>query len=283
MKEQALKERLKVIAKEKNTVFQDVWNQLLLERFLVRLAQSEFSEQFIFKGGLLLSKYLEIGRETRDLDFLLDKLDVTSAHVNQAISDICRVENYDGFNFSLESLEQLFHPHMQYPGFRAKLLVTLENMRDIVQLDIGVGDVVIPVEYDMTLFTYRDKPLFEGNVSLQVYPVETIFAEKLETVIARGSLNSRMKDFHDLLLLARDPQLLSLQKCKDSITATFVHRNTEKKLPIRYDDEVINNMQKLWSRHLIGLGKYQQELGFPMNFVDVVDEINAFVKKSILH
>jgi predicted nucleotidyltransferase component of viral defense system len=90
MKEQALKERLKVIAKEKNTVFQDVWNQLLLERFLVRLADSEFSEQFIFKGGLLLSKYLEIGRETRDLDFLIDKLDTTSKHISLDISVIFR-------------------------------------------------------------------------------------------------------------------------------------------------------------------------------------------------
>lgn len=65
-------------------------NQLLLERFLVRLAYSEFSEKFIFKGGLLLSKYLEIGRETRDLDFLIDKLEATSEHINQAISAICR-------------------------------------------------------------------------------------------------------------------------------------------------------------------------------------------------
>jgi predicted nucleotidyltransferase component of viral defense system len=277
MKEQALKERLKVIAKEKNTVFQAVWNQLLLERFLVRLAQSEFSEQFIFKGGLLLSKYLEIGRETRDLDFLIEKLDATSEHLSQAISEICRVENFDGFSFTLESLEQLLHPHMQYLGFRAKLRATLENMRDIVQLDVGVGDVVNPVDYDMTLFTYRDKPLFEGHVSLQVYPVETIFAEKLETVVARGNLNSRMKDFHDLLLLARDSLLLSPKKCKDTITTTFAHRKTEMKLPIRYDDEVVNGMQKLWSRHLSGLGKYQQELKLPASFSEVVEEINAFL------
>jgi predicted nucleotidyltransferase component of viral defense system len=277
VKEQALKERLKAIAKEKNTVFQDVWNQLLLERFLVRLAHSEYSEQFIFKGGLLLSRYLEIGRETRDLDFLMNKLDATSERVSQALSAICLVENFDGFSFHLDSVTQLPHPHMRYPGFRARLLATLENMRDKVQLDIGVGDKVDPIEYDVTLFTYRNKPLFEGHVSLQVYPVETIFAEKLETVIARGSLNSRMKDFHDLLLLIRDPQLLLSSKCRTAIAATFTHRGTKRAWPIHYDDEVINGLQKLWSRHLSGLGKYQQKLKLPENFVEVIEEINAFV------
>lgn len=136
---------------------------MLIERFLVRLAQSEHGEKFIFKGGLLLSNYLAIGRETRDLDFLLDKLDVTREHVTQAISDICLTKNFDGFNFRVESLKLLIHTHMRYPGFRTKLHATLENMRDIVQLDIGVGDVVEPLDYDMTLFTYRDKPLFEGR------------------------------------------------------------------------------------------------------------------------
>lgn len=66
--------------------------------------------------------------------------------------------------------------------------------------------------------------------------------------------------------------------CQASIiTATFAHRNTEKKLPIRYEEEVINGMQKLWDRHLTGLGKYQQELSLPKNFIDVIEEINTFV------
>jgi predicted nucleotidyltransferase component of viral defense system len=240
--------------------------------------QSEHSEQFIFKGGLLLSKYLTIGRGTRDLDFLLDNLDATSERVAQAISGICQVQNFDGFHFNLQNLEPLIHPRMRYPGFRVKLHASLENMRDVVHLDIGVGDIVDSVDYDMTLFTYRGTPLFEGHISLQAYPVETIFAEKLETAVARGSLNSRMKDFHDLLLLTRDPQLLSLQKCKDAINATFAHRNTQQKFPIQFDDQVIGDMQRLWSRHLVGLGKYQQKLNLPTNFVDVVEEINTFVR-----
>jgi predicted nucleotidyltransferase component of viral defense system len=277
MNEQALKERLKTIAKEKNTVFQDVWMQLLLERFLFRLAQSNYSEQFIFKGGLLLSKYLEIGRETKDLDFLLEKMEAQIDIVSRAINDICIIENYDEFRFSLENVQQLQHLHMNYPGFRAKLKIIFGNMKDTVQLDIGVGDVVDPVEYDMTLFTYRDKPLFEGSVSLQVYPIETIFSEKLEAMVSRGEFNSRMKDFHDVVLMLRDDELLDKSICGMAIKKTFAHRKTNRKFPLHYENHTIEYLQTLWSRHLSGLGNYKDHLKLPGQFVDVVNEINHYI------
>lgn len=74
-------------------------------------------------------------------------------------------------------------------------------MKDRIHIDIGTGDVVSPTPRDLNLVQYRDKPLFESQISLLVYPPETIFAEKLETVISKGTINSRMKDYHDLLLL----------------------------------------------------------------------------------
>ncbi len=93
---------------------------------------------------------------------------------------------------------------MDYPGYRFGLKGTFGRMRDKIQIDVGIGDVVTPTTRELHFFQYKGKPMFfEGEISLVVYPSETIFAEKLETVLSKGAANSRMKDYHDLLLLTR--------------------------------------------------------------------------------
>lgn len=204
MNEQALKARLKHIAKEQGKSFNEVWKLLILERFLARLSCSEYSNQFIFKGGLLLSSYLLIGRETIDIDLLARRLNAEKSHVEQIMREICLLHRHDGFQMQFINLEDLDHQHMNYPGFQVRVAVQYGVMSDTFYVDIGVGDAVDPVSLTWPSFIYKDKPLFDGLISLEVYPVETIFAEKLETIISRGAANSRMKDYHDLLLLCRE-------------------------------------------------------------------------------
>ncbi|HAR42570.1 MAG TPA: hypothetical protein DCS07_08060 [Bdellovibrionales bacterium] len=136
MNETALKERIKAIAKDRGVPFNEVWKQLLLERFLARLSRSEHHDRFIFKGGLVSIK--------------------------------------DGFQFAWTGIEELTEPHMDYTGYRVSLNVKLGKMSDRIQVDIGVGDVVTPAEQHFHPFEYRGKPIFEGEISLLVYPVETI-------------------------------------------------------------------------------------------------------------
>lgn len=278
MNEQALKARLKHIAKEFGKSFNEVWKLLVLERFLARLSRSDYSDKFIFKGGLLLSYYLVIGRETTDIDLLAKRLHAEKSQVEQIIQEICLFHLNDGFQMQLDNLDDLDHQHMRYPGFKARVAVQFGVMTDKFYIDIGVGDAVEPVTLTWPSFTYKEKPLFEDPISLTVYPVETIFAEKLEAVISRGAANSRMKDYHDLFLLCRQSELIDKALLKDNIGQTFRNRGTEFAIPVQFQSDELERMQTLWGGHLRVLGASRSEaLGLPKNIATVIDELNHWL------
>ncbi|HZW61724.1 MAG TPA: nucleotidyl transferase AbiEii/AbiGii toxin family protein [Candidatus Babeliales bacterium] len=282
MNESALKERLKVIAAEKITTLNKIWKQLLLERFLARLSNSSYQDKFIFKGGLLLAQYLPINRETIDVDFLMTNIQSQMQKIEEVIRNIAVVSSDDGFSFSWYSIEELIQPHMEYAGFRVTLNVQFGKMQDKIQIDIGVGDVVEPVEMTYELFEYKGKPIFAGEITLRVYPPETIFAEKLETVVSKGVINSRMKDYHDLLVMIREPDFLVIDKMRDVIHATFARRGTQMMPSIQFDDSGIQGLQALWSRHLNGLGVFRERLNLPENIREVIGEINDWIESNKL-
>ncbi|HEX4045779.1 MAG TPA: nucleotidyl transferase AbiEii/AbiGii toxin family protein [Gammaproteobacteria bacterium] len=100
MNEAALKERLKIIATEKETTLNKIWKQLLLERFLARLSDSSYQDKFIFKGGLLLAQYIAINRETIDIDFLMTKIKSEMQHIEKVIKEVAATNSEDGFSFT---------------------------------------------------------------------------------------------------------------------------------------------------------------------------------------
>ena len=277
MNEQGLKDRLQAISKERGIHFNECWKKLLLERFLSRLSRSAYTQQFIFKGGFLLACIMEIGRETTDLDFLLTSMNASEDEIKEAIEEIIAIESEDGFLFSYEGIELLEQPHMDYPGYRVSLKATFGRMKDKIQIDVGIGDVVTPTTRELHFFQYRGKPMFEGEISLVVYPPETIFAEKLETILSKGAANSRMKDYHDLLLLAREPHMINVNKLQVSLKNTFSNRDTTLEL-IDFKADDLKPMQKLWVAHLKNLGNSGQELKLPANIQDVITEINRILK-----
>lgn len=277
MNKQALIDRVHKIAKDKNISFNECWKQLLLARFLARLSRSKYSNKFIFKGGFLLSYMIEIGRETTDLDFLLTKMNADEVEIKNATQEIASVTLEDGFTFTYETIEPLEQPHMNYPGYRVTLKSTFSNMKDKVQIDVGIGDIVKPVEHDFHFFEYKGKPIFESEISLLVYPPETIFAEKLETALSKGAINSRMKDYHDLLLLSRNPTLIQQNNLKIALASTFQNRGTILEL-INFDENEIKPLQKLWTAHLQDLGN-KNDLGLPKQIPEAIQEINCYLVK----
>ena len=272
--EQALKDRLQTIAKEKGIPFNSCWQQLLLERFLTRLGKSPHSNKLIFKGGFLLAYIMKIGRETVDLDFLLTQMKAEKGTIGEICKEIAEVSLDDGFTFSFAGIELLSQPHMDYPGYRITFNVLFAKMKDKIHIDVGVGDVVEPQHREIKLFQYRGKPFFEDMVSLLVYPIETIFAEKLETVLSKGSKNSRMKDYHDLLLLASSKWLTDSKKLRESLSKTCENRGTPL-AAIQFDTAGLKSLQQLWTAHLHGLGDIAKELGLPNDIETVIEEINA--------
>ena len=277
MNETALKERLKVIAKEKGVTFNECWKQLLLERMLARVSCSSHHDHLVFKGGFLLSYLMEIGRETTDLDFLLRKIDGEESTVQKLFEEIAAIDIRDEFSFQFSKIEILSQPHMNYPGFRITLHANLGKMKDQVQVDVGIGDAVSPENREVKLFRHKGKPMFEGEIMLLTYPLETIFAEKFETSVFKGPANSRMKDYHDLLLLSRSGEL-DLAKLKSTIAETFKTRKTPLTHQIKFDPAEVQTLQKVWGAHLRGLEEIATTLNLPKNIEEAIDEINALLK-----
>jgi predicted nucleotidyltransferase component of viral defense system len=278
---QSLKERLQAIARDRSIPFNACWKRFLLERFLARLAASLHSSKFIFKGGFLLSYLMEIGRETTDLDFLLTRMKAEERELQQIFGQIINMHSADGFIFTFDSIELLKQPHMDYPGYRVTLNTAFANTKDKIQVDIGVGDVVDPLTLEIPLVKYRDKPFFESVISLLVYPVETIFSEKLETILSKGSGNSRMKDYHDLILLIRSKGMVDINRLKEAMANTFSNRGTILR-PIQFEETDLKAVQRLWAAHLRDIGTYADNLNLPKDISSVIGELNKYLTVVLL-
>jgi predicted nucleotidyltransferase component of viral defense system len=269
--EQSIKERVKAIAQKQNRTFNDVWQEVVLERWLSRLAKSSYRKNFIFKGAMCLLNYINLQRETRDLDFLIKDLQASIENVRKYLDEVSSLDLDDGFLFDTLEVSLLDHTHMQYPGYSISVFGHLGKMKTKIFIDIGVGDSVIPTEITVRLLSTEKAPLFEKDIELWAYPVEAIFAEKLETAVSRSDQNSRMKDYHDLLFLIR-ADVVDLALVKDAITMTFTNRGTTLKL-IQIEDSAIETMQKYWNLYLRSLPA-EVKHGFSVDFKKIIDEIN---------
>jgi predicted nucleotidyltransferase component of viral defense system len=186
--------------------------------------------------------------DTRDLDFLIRDLDASIEDIQKYLTEVSNHQLADGFNFENLEVGPLPHVHMKYPGYQISVMGRLGNTKTKVFIDVGVGDAVKPTEITITLLATDKSPLFEKEIHLWAYPVESIFAEKLETAIARAEQNSRMKDYHDLLLLVRG-NVIDKRKVKVAINDTFQNRGTLiQKLLIPKDQ--MDSIQKYWTIYL---------------------------------
>lgn len=270
-KEQSIKERVKVIAQKQGRTFNDVWQEVVLERWLVRLAKSKYQKNFIFKGAMCLLRYIDLQRETRDLDFLMKDLQTSIEDVRRYLEEVSSMEHDDGFLFDTLDISLLAHTHMQYPGYSVSAIGYLGKTKTKIFIDIGIGDSVKPTEITMRLLESEKTPLFEKEIELWAYPVEAIFAEKLETAVSRSDQNSRMKDYHDLLCLIRN-NVIDMVLAKEAIRLTFSNRGTDSCL-IQINDDLIGRTQKYWDSYLRALSE-EVEYGLSTDFKKVIDEIN---------
>lgn len=275
--EKSFKAKLRAIAKEKNRDPADLWQALTLERFLVRLAGSKYRDNFVLKGGILLSKYLEIGRETTDLDFLAKKISNEVSSLQVVFEEIAGTDLNDGFIFKEVKASELTHPHMGYPGVEISMMAYFGRTRFKVAIDIGFGDFIEAISYQIKLTSYSKGDLFEDSVELTCYPKEFIFAEKLETIIHRGSFNTRMKDFHDIYSMLFSSSLLSFKDLENVIRIVFEHRETELIMPISFQGDEMVRMQNFWSEYLKNLRKENVDV-LPTSFLDLLTKINQGIQ-----
>ena len=198
----SVRDRLLSLARERGEDFQLLLTQYGLERLLYRLSQSDYRERFILKGAMLFILWSEQPhRPTRDVDFL-GFGDSSEAGLQKIFHELCElaVED-DGLRFMSDSVRvEAIRDDTEYGGMRVKLFGDLAGARVPIQADIGFGDAVTPEAKEIDYPTLLDSPA----PHLKAYPRETVMAEKYQALINLGMANSRMKDFYDLWIIARE-------------------------------------------------------------------------------
>lgn len=244
----------------------------------MRLYHSPYSKKFIFKGGMCLSKYLSIGRETKDLDFLIKGINGDAQNLQKVVSEIATLNINDGFTFESVKVSPLAHRHMKYPGFELAMMVIIGATRSHVRIDVGIGDQVTPENLTLILSVNDGVPLFEKDIELWAYSAEAIFAEKYETAIRRGATNSRMKDYHDLILLIQSG-ILDLAKMQSTLTTTFKNRKTAYESIPDFFGSDIERLENYWRAHLRTITTKEIRSNLPTTFNEGKNFINAWMKQ----
>lgn len=215
--------RLKNLSQKLNVSVNVLLASYFFDAFLLRLSKSEYAENFIFKGGFYLSAIIGVqNRYTQDLDFKLDKQKLDEENVRRIISGIIALQCDDGISFELSSVSHI-REEDEYGGFTVSLVGHLENIRQTVSIDIATGDPVTP-----SAVTYKYKRLLENDfIDFKAYNLETILAEKLQTVFHRGLLNSRGKDFYDIYIIRKlKMNEINPDNLKLAFSKTCDYRNT---------------------------------------------------------
>ncbi|MDA8180235.1 MAG: nucleotidyl transferase AbiEii/AbiGii toxin family protein [Deltaproteobacteria bacterium] len=220
----SVRQRLLNIARDKGRPFNEVLQYFAMERFLYRLGKSDHGRKFILKGALMLVAWeAPLARSTKDID-LLGRMNNTIEDVVDAIKVVCSLEVIpDGMLFDVKSVVgQRIAEEADYEGVRVRFRGTLGNARITMQVDVGFGDAVIPGPAEVDYPTLLDLPA----PRLLGYSQESAIAEKFETMVKLGILNSRMRDFFDIWLLSRQFEFNG-QTLSDAIRETFTRRGTE--------------------------------------------------------
>lgn len=260
--------RLKNISKELNIPFNLAMQLYAQERFLYRLSKSEYKDNFLLKGGLLLYSMDQFkGRPTKDIDFLLKNQNNNPNNIKKIIKKIIKIEVEDGIYFDLNKIKsRSITEGADYKGQRIKIVALIGNARVHLQIDIGFGDVVVP---EPVKIKYPELLDFD-EPEITAYSLETVIAEKFDAMISLALLNSRMKDFYDIFQLMSKKKYES-EVLKESIKETLKKRNTELDSDLLVFSEKFKNdsqKNKQWQLFLKRIKKDNLSFDFVINNIE---------------
>jgi predicted nucleotidyltransferase component of viral defense system len=273
--EKIILQKLKSKAVSKDMPFQLILQLFCQEEFLRKLERSEFHDQLILKGGLFLFSYSGFeSRPTMDIDFLAQNLSNDEEEMEKIINRICQVKTENEFiRLEIKSTEVIAEMKA-YHGVRLKMLAMIANTKTPFDVDIGIGDIIVPAVNEVEIPTQ-----LAGFVAPKVasYSLESTIAEKLEAMFDRMETTSRMKDYYDIYYLAShydfDGSILI-----EAISHTFTNRGTDcttrslNRIAVMYKDSSMINRWKAFTK---------KSLAVPLDFVDVIQIIISFIKPII--
>ena len=270
-----IKEKAKTIEKSHNLNHYEILQRYMFERILERISVSKYQDNFILKGGLLLSAMFGIdNRTTKDMDTTITGIDVSKEKMVKVLNEILSIKLGDGVKFDLVDITNI-RDEDEYGGNKYHIVGRKDNLKINLEIDISTGDRVTPRELK---FNYP--LLFEDKtILINAYNIETIISEKVETILRRGKFNSRMKDFYDVYyFLTKSKSEINITILKKAMENTFTKRDSfeylndyEQILNEIIESEKIN---KLWQKYS---NKYSYANGIDIKYI--LDLLKSFMNE----
>ena len=271
MNSMQLKDKLKNISKDKNVDFNILLRLYMYDRFIERLSISNYKDNFILKGGFYLTTLFGIeNRTTMDIDTAFRNAMFNEETIIKMIRDIISIKINDNVNFNFLGITSI-RDEDEYGGFRVSIQVELENIKKLFHIDIAIGDPITPKE-----IRYKYKPILgENHIDLWAYNIETVLAEKIETILSRAELNGRMRDFYDVYLIyTKDFKNINIDNFRKAIDKTFFKReyvgNPFATINLLRDSSLIRFRWKIYQR------KY--DYAKDIDFDDILNCIEYYIK-----
>ncbi|MBE6147803.1 MAG: nucleotidyl transferase AbiEii/AbiGii toxin family protein [Firmicutes bacterium] len=276
MNSMQLKSKLKNLSIEKNVDFNTLLRLYMYDRFIKRLSISDYRDNFILKGGFYLSTLFGVEtRNTMDIDISFCNADFNEETIVKMINEIVSVDLEDSAKLSYISISHI-RDEDEYGGYMVELLVELENIKEKFHLDIATGDPITP-----GAIFYKYKPVLADKlIKVWAYNIETVLAEKLETILSRLELNGRMRDFYDIYLIyIREWDNLDKDSFRKAVEKTFYKRE--------FKGDIIENyklvkestiLRKRWSIYSNKYSyakdiEYDEILKYIAKFIDVLEVV----------
>lgn len=268
-----LRAKINSYAKSRGIMPQVVLQNYMFECFLVRLSKTRYSENFILKGGILVSSIVGLDvRSTMDMDATLRNLELSRERILGALDEIIAVPVDDGIKYKIVSVEPIRKDDV-YGGFCVRLDAIYESIDTPLSIDISTGDAITPEPLN---FSYR-RLFSEEPIPVRSYPVETILAEKLETIVTRSILNTRPRDFYDVYILSKTAEF-NREMLEKALLATSKHRGTNDVLQNELASRIAiiessADLKNQWE-------KYQKKFPYAMDvlFEDTISAVKALLK-----
>ena len=240
-----LKDLIRNLSKEVGIEAHVLIRKYMMERFLERVSSSKYNGSFILKGGMLVAAFVGVeARATMDIDTTIKGIPVTMVDMERTITEISNIDLEDNVKFRIKKVSEIMD-EAEYSGIRFSMDAVLDGAVIPLKIDISTGDVITPRE-----IAYSYKLMFEDRtIPIMTYPIETVLAEKLETVISRSITNTRMRDFYDIHILLKSQNInadilaLALERTAKKRGNFSLLENAESVLKIVKSDE---DMKRLW-------------------------------------
>ena len=241
-----LKDLIRNLSKEVGIEAHVLIRKYMMERFLERVSSSKYNGSFILKGGMLVAAFVGVeARATMDIDTTIKGIPVTIVDMERTITEISNIDLDDNVKFRIKKVSEIMD-EAEYSGIRFSMNAVLDGAVIPLKIDISTGDVITPRE-----IAYSYKLMFEDRtIPIMTYPIETVLAEKLETVISRSITNTRMRDFYDIHILLKSQNInadilaLALERTAKKRGNFNLLENAESVLKIVKSDE---DMKRLWN------------------------------------